>query len=443
MLLASLIKTLQLMLSLSILVVFHELGHFLAARLFGVRVERFFLFFDWGRAIVKYRSKRSGTLYGIGWLPFGGYCSMAGMVDERFLELDEKSTPQPYEFRAKPAWQRLIIMMGGILFNLILAVVIYSGIALYWGDTTLPSSQVAAGMSFSPAAHKAGFRDNDIILSADGKPLDAFSSSFIRDVITAHEVVVQRKGKVQTIEMPSDMMQQVMAEGVGFMGIQIPFIVDSVLPNTAASKAGMRSGDVLLSVDSLPIVDATDAQILFREQREKTHVLGLLRAGDTLTATLRPDTAGRIGVQLLADINKIYPTEKVQYSLLQSIPAGCSRAVSTLKGYVGNMKYVFTKEGAQQMGGFISIGKLFDDLFDSYRFWSITALLSVILAFMNFLPIPMLDGGYILFTLWEIITRRKVSDKTILKANKIGFILLLALLLYANGNDFLRTLLHF
>ena len=239
------------------------------------------------------------------------------------------------------------------------------------------------------------------------------------------------------------MMQQVMVEGVGFMGIQIPFIVDSVLPNTAAARVGMQAGDILLQVDSLPIVDATDAQLIFREQRNRVHSLQLLRAGDTLTATLQPDTAGRIGVQLLADINKIYPTEEIRYSLLQSVPAGCSRAITTLKGYVGDMKYVFTKEGAQQMGGFISIGKLFDNLFDPYRFWSITALLSVILAFMNFLPIPMLDGGYILFTLWEIITRRRVSDKTILKANKIGFVLLLALLLYANGNDFFRTLFHF
>ena len=368
---------------------------------------------------------------------------MAGMVDERFLELDEKSTPQPYEFRAKPAWQRLIIMIAGILFNLILAVVIYSGIALHWGDTSLSSANIAAGMSFSPAAHKAGFQDNDIILSADGKPLDALSNNFIRDVITAKKVVVQREGVEKTIVMPGDMMQQVMVEGVGFMGIQIPFIVDSVLPNTAAARVGMQAGDILLQVDSLPIVDATDAQLIFREQRNRVHSLQLLRAGDTLTATLQPDTAGRIGVQLLADINKIYPTEEIRYSLLQSVPAGCSRAITTLKGYVGDMKYVFTKEGAQQMGGFISIGKLFDNLFDPYRFWSITALLSVILAFMNFLPIPMLDGGYILFTLWEIITRRRVSDKTILKANKIGFVLLLALLLYANGNDFFRTLFHF
>lgn len=431
------------MLSLSILVAFHELGHFLAARLFGVRVDRFFLFFDWGRALFKYRSKRSGTIYGIGWLPFGGYCSMAGMVDERFLELDEKSTPQPYEFRAKPAWQRLIIMIAGIVFNLLLAIVIYSGIALHWGDTRLSSAQISSGMSFSPSAQKVGFRDNDIILSADGKMLDALSNDFIREVISAREVVVLRKGQEQTILMPQDMMQQIMAEGMGFMGIQIPFIVDSVIANTPAERAGLQGGDRLLAVDSIPIMDATDAQIIFREQQTELHTLLLLRSGDTITTTIQPDTTGRIGVQLLSDIHKIYPTEGIKYSIFESIPAGCRRAINTLKSYVGDMKYVFTKEGAQQMGGFISIGKLFDHTFDGYRFWSITALLSVVLAFMNFLPIPMLDGGYILFTIWEIITRRRVSDKMLLKANKIGFVLLLLLLLYANGNDFFRTLFHF
>lgn len=436
-------KTLQLLLSLSLLVFIHELGHFLAARLFKVRVERFFLFFDWKFALLRYRSKRTGTLYGIGWLPLGGYCSMAGMVDERFLYKNEKSASQPDEFRAKPAWQRLFIMMAGILFNLLLAMVIYAGITYHWGDESLRSDAITSGMSFSPAAQKAGFRDGDIILSADGLQLDALSPNFMRSVITAQKVTVQRDDKNITIDMPHDMMQQVMAEGVGFMGIQIPFIVEHVIEGKAAAQAGLQAGDKLIAVDGAYVADIVDAQTLMRQEPIQSHTLTLLRGQDTIQRTLSPDKEGMIGVQLRTNITKIYPTEHIQYGFWESIPKGIGKALNTLKSYVKDMQYAFTKEGAKQMGGFISIGKLFPTVFDAYSFWSITALLSVILAFMNFLPIPLLDGAYIFFTLWEIITRKKVSDKALLKANQVGLIILLLLLLYANGNDLIRLFFRY
>lgn len=432
-------KALQLMLSLTLLVFFHELGHFLSARLFKVRVDRFFLFFDMGRPLIKYQSPRSGTIYGLGWLPLGGYCSMSGMVDERFIMQDEASLPKPHEFRSKPAWQRLIIMIAGIVFNLILAVLLYTGIAFHWGDSRLWSDQITSGMSFSPTAKKVGFKDNDIILSADGKRLDALSDNFYREVITAKEVRVLRAGKVETIAIPANMMQRIMKEKVGLMGIQIPFVVDSVLKDSPAEKIGLLQGDKLVQIDSLPIVDVVDAMRLFQEEKGQMHTIKILRNGTEYEHTISTDTEGKIGVSL-TPLQDIYPVEEIKYSLFEAVPAGIHRAVRTLSHYIGDMKYVFTKEGASQMGGFVSIGNLFPRLFDWYSFLNITALLSVILAFMNFLPIPMLDGGYILFTVWEMITRRKVSDKTLLKANKVGLVLLLFLLLYANGNDIFRAL---
>lgn len=438
MLLVVLMKAFQLMLSFTLLVFVHELGHFLAARLFGVRVERFFLFFDMGKPLLRYKSPRSGTVYGIGWLPLGGYCSMSGMVDERFIMHNESTHPQAYEFRAKPAWQRLIIMIGGIVFNLILAVILYTGISFHWGDYRLWSDQVSSGMSFSPTAQKVGFQDNDIILSADGKRLDVFSDAFYRSVITAQQVKVLRNGEELTITIPADMMQRVISDKAGLMGVQIPFVIDSVLAHSPAQKIGLLKGDRLLRVDSTEIKDAVDAQLLFKNAPMVEREIVVARNDEEIYLSIQPDSAGYIGVSL-ASINAVYPVEKVKYSIVESVPAGIRKALRTLKNYVGDMKYVFTKEGASQMGGLLSIGNLFPKMFDWYSFWSITALLSTILAFMNFLPIPMLDGGYIMFTLWEIITRRRVSDKAILKANRIGLIFLLLLLLYANGNDLLRA----
>ncbi len=439
-LLIVLIKALQLMLSLSLLVFIHELGHFLIARLFKVRVERFFLFFDMGRPLLQYQSKRSGTIYGLGWLPLGGYCSMAGMVDERFLMGYDPTAPQKGDFRAKPAWQRLLIMIGGILFNLILAVFIYTGVVYTWGDQCLWSDQVSAGMSFSPEAQEIGFRDNDIILSVDGIRQNALSNAFFRAVLEGKEVEVLRQGERKTISIPSDMMQRVLKSKVGLMGIQIPFVVDSVLPNTAALRANLQKGDQLIQIDTIGISDVLDAMLYLQANPKEEHRLTLLRNGERVEEMIQTDSLGRMGVQL-TPLNEVYPMEQLSYSFFESFPRGIEKAYATLANYVSDMQYVFTKEGASQMGGFVSIGKLFPKAFDAYSFWSITALLSLILAFMNFLPIPMLDGGYIFFTIWEIITGKRVSDKSLLKANKVGLVILLILLIYANGNDLIRLFL--
>ncbi len=432
-------KTLQLLIALSLLVFVHELGHFFFARLFKVRVERFFLFFDMGRPLLQYKSKRSGTIYGLGWLPLGGYCSLAGMLDERSLLGKDPSPVKQDEFRAKSAWQRLLIMFGGILFNLIFAIIIYTGITYTWGEKSLWSDQISSGMSFSPLAHSIGLKDNDIILRVDGQRKNALSPAFFRSILEAKEITIDRKGEKRQITIPPDLTQQMIKDNVGFMGIQIPFVVKSVTENTAAAQAQLLKGDQIIQIDSVPIVDVIDAILYLKSEPKSSHIFQIKRNNQIISKNIRTDSIGRIGV-VLEPMDQIYPIDHISYSLIQSIPKGLANAYQTLANYVGDMKYVFTKEGASQMGGFISIGKIFPSLFDPYTFWSLTALLSLILAFMNFLPIPMLDGGYILFTIWEIISGKKISDKALLKANKWGFFLLLALLIYANGNDLLKAL---
>lgn len=431
-------KLIQLMLALSLLVFIHELGHYLAARLFGVRVMRFFLFFDLGgKALFRFKGKKSGTIYGMGWLPIGGYCKLSGQADEQRLATGKPSTPQSDELRAKPAWQRIIVMIAGILFNLIAAYLIYTGISMRWGDTQLYSSDITQGMYFSEAAHKVGFKDNDIILTADGNRLNVFADGFIREIIEAKQVEVLRDGERVSIDIPQDMMQRVIAGKEGFLGIQVPFVADSVPKGSRAYVAGMRKGDQLLQIDSSAVHDVSDARILFRQYEERSVSVNLLRGADTLCLSITPDSMGRVGVYL-APPDKIYRTSHISYNLTDGFVRGVQRANAMLRGYAGDMKYVFTKEGAGEMGGFISMGKLFSGVFDAYSFWNVVAFLSLIFAFMNFLPIPMLDGAEILFALWELVTRKKVDDRVIVKVKSVGLILLIALFLFANLNDVFR-----
>lgn len=433
-------KLLQLMVALSLIVFLHELGHYLAARIFGVRVERFFLFFDWGnKFLFRIKSKKTGTVYGMGWLPLGGYCKMSGQIDEQLTETGKPSTPHSFELRAKPAWQRIIVMIAGILFNMLSAYIIYTAISLHWGDSLLYSSDVTEGMFFSEAAQGAGFRDNDIILTVDGRKCNVYADGFIRDVIEAEEVVVLREGRQEVINMPEDMMRRVIAGKEGFLGIQVPFVADSVPSGSAAAVAGMRSGDRLIAIDTMAIHDISDARLYFKESHDHLVPITLLRGADTLRLAITPDSLGRVGVYL-KPMNEVYAVTQIKYGLGEAIQRGVQRAHSMLSGYAGDMKYIFTKEGAGEMGGFISMGKLFNGVFDAYSFWNIVAFLSLVFAFMNFLPIPMLDGAEILFTLWEIITRRKVDDRIVLKTKTIGLIFLIALFIFANLNDIFRLL---
>lgn len=433
-----LIKALQLMLSLSILVLVHEFGHFIFARLFKVRVEKFYLFFDPWFALFRYKPKHSETEYGIGWLPLGGYCKISGMIDESMDKEAMAQPPKPYEFRSKPAGQRLLIMIGGVLFNFLLALFIYSMILFHWGDTYLPLKNMKMGMDYSETFHNIGFQDGDILLKADAVPLERFGEDCLRSVIEAKTVTVLRDGKETVIPIPDDLMQRLLRDKKGFASLRFPMIVRSLPDSTAAAaKAGVLPGDSILSVNNEATPTFTDAVIAFNKLRNQEIRLGISRAGVRDTLTMQVDSLGKIGVAVVPPA-EIYEMVTLKYNFFQSFPAGVEKGVNTLTGYMNDMKYVFTKEGASSLGGFGAIGSLFPATWDWELFWERTAWLSVILAFMNIIPIPALDGGHVMFLLYEVIARRKPSDKFLEYAQMAGMAFLFALLLFANGNDLFR-----
>ena len=437
-LMSTLMRIGQLLLALSLLVFIHELGHFLFARLFGVRVDKFYLFFDVkGKALWRYRPKGSDTEYGIGWLPLGGYCKIHGMIDE---SLDTEQVKEPMrgdEFRSKPAWQRFFILIGGVLFNFVLALLIYAGISYHWGDVEMSSRSVTAGMVFSPAAQEVGFHDGDIIWSIDGKEQDILRPDFMRGVIEAKVVTVQRDGELIDIAIPDDMMQRILRGNEGLMTMQVPFIADSVVAGSAAAEAGVLRGDKLLALDSIPMPHLASGRRYFYTHAGEWISSEWLRGEDTVQLAIRPDTTGLVGV-MLRPLQSIYEVQQVRYSLPQSFVVGWHKGIGTLSGYAQDMKYVFTPEGASSLGGLVSMGKLFPAHRDWFTFWQICALLSIIFAFMNIIPIPGLDGGHLLFVLWEMITGRKVKDEVLIRAQMVGMLILIALVIYANANDLFK-----
>ena len=437
-LMSTLMRIGQLLLALSLLVFIHELGHFLFARLFGVRVDKFYLFFDVkGKALWRYRPKGSDTEYGIGWLPLGGYCKIHGMIDE---SLDTEQVKEPMrgdEFRSKPAWQRFFILIGGVLFNFVLALLIYAGISYHWGDVEMSSRSVTAGMVFSPAAQEVGFHDGDIIWSIDGKERDILRPDFMRGVIEAKVVTVQRDGELIDIAIPDDMMQRILRGNEGLMTMQVPFIADSVVAGSAAAEAGVLRGDKLLALDSIPMPHLASGRRYFYTHAGEWISSEWLRGEDTVQLAIRPDTTGLVGV-MLRPLQGIYEVQQVHYSLPQSFVVGWHKGIGTLSGYAQDMKYVFTPEGASSLGGLVSMGKLFPAQWDWFTFWQICALLSIIFAFMNIIPIPGLDGGHLLFVLWEMITGRKVKDEVLIRAQMVGMLILIALVIYANANDLFK-----
>lgn len=433
-----LIKALQLILSLSLLVLVHEFGHFIFARLFKVRVEKFYLFFDPWFSLFKFKPKNSDTEYGIGWLPLGGYCKISGMIDESMDKEQMAQPAQPYEFRSKPAGQRLMIMIGGVLFNFILALFIYSMVLFAWGDTYLPLKNVKQGMDFSETFINVGFRDGDILLRADDEELERYNEDCLRKVVEAHNVTVLRDGVETVIPIPDDMMQRVLRDKQGFAAYRFPMVVKNLsADDMPAAQAGMQPGDSIVSINDVPVVTYYEAAAMLAENKSKEITLGYYRDGELRSASLVPDSLGRIGVGACLPTD-LYQTETRTYGFLASFPAGVRLGINTLKGYVSDMQYVFTKEGASSLGGFATIGSIFPDTWNWRAFWMQTAFLSIILAFMNILPIPALDGGHVMFLLYEVIARRKPSDKFLEYAQMAGMAILFALLLYANGNDLFR-----
>ena len=436
-----LVKALQLILSLSILVLVHEFGHFIFARIFKVRVEKFYLFFDPWFSIFKFKPKNSDTEYGVGWLPLGGYCKISGMIDESMDKEAMAQPPKPYEFRSKPAGQRLMIMVAGVLFNFLLALFIYSMVLFTWGDTFLPLKNVKAGMDYSETFHNVGFQDGDILLKADDTELERFGEDCFRRVLNAQTVTVLRGGVETVIPIPEDMAQRVMRDKKGFASYRFPMVVRELgkteSGESPAAVAGLQSGDSIVSINGIVTPSFYEVGEVLAQNKDKDVLVGFYRAGIPQTLTLHTDTAGEMGIYSVSPFD-MYQTVTRKYGFFESFPAGVMLGVNTLKGYVSDMKYVFTKEGASSLGGFGTIGSLFPAEWDWHSFWMKTAFLSIILAFMNILPIPALDGGHVMFLLYEVIARRKPSDKFLEYAQVTGMFLLFALLIYANGNDIFR-----
>ena len=436
-----LVKALQLILSLSILVLVHEFGHFIFARIFKVRVEKFYLFFDPWFSIFKFKPKNSDTEYGVGWLPLGGYCKISGMIDESMDKEAMAQPPKPYEFRSKPAGQRLMIMVAGVLFNFLLALFIYSMVLFTWGDTFLPLKNVKAGMDYSETFHNVGFQDGDILLKADDTELERFGEDCFRRVLNAQTVTVLRGGVETVIPIPEDMAQRVMRDKKGFASYRFPMVVRELgkteSGESPAAVAGLQPGDSIVSINGIVTPSFYEVGEVLAKKKDKDVLDGFYRAGIPQTLTLHTDTAGKMGIYSVSPFD-MYQTVTRKYGFFESFPAGVMLGVNTLKGYVSDMKYVFTKEGASSLGGFGTIGSLFPAEWDWHSFWMKTAFLSIILAFMNILPIPALDGGHVMFLLYEVIARRKPSDKFLEYAQVTGMFLLFALLIYANGNDIFR-----
>ena len=439
-----LIRALQLVLSLSLLVIIHEGGHFFFARLFKIRVEKFYIFFDPWFSLFKFKPKNSETEYGIGWLPLGGYCKISGMIDESMDTEQMKQPPQPWEFRSKPAWQRLLVMIGGVLMNFLLALFIYSMILFTWGDQYIALKDMSYGMKFNETAREIGFRDGDILVSANGKELTRYNVDMLRSLAEAREVVVLRDGKKEQILMPEISLLEIAKEDPPFVDMLIPNVVDSVLADGGFAKAGLQKGDSLIAFNGTPLHSWNEFTEQLGELRLRSEVeqkssasfsLVYSRAGVRDTVNVTTDDQFKV---LAYSMNPGYQPTRLTYGFFESFPAGVALGINTLKGYVNDMKDVFTKEGAKSVGGFGTIGSIFPKVWDWQRFWSMTAFLSIILAFMNILPIPALDGGHVLFLLYELVARRKPSDKFLEYAQMVGMFLLFGLLIWANFNDILR-----
>tara|TARA_B110000879_G_scaffold89014_1_gene122396 strand:+ start:103 stop:1422 length:1320 start_codon:yes stop_codon:yes gene_type:complete len=432
------IKGIQLLLSLSLLVVLHELGHFIPAKLFKTRVEKFYLFFDVKFALFK--KKIGGTEYGIGWLPLGGYVKISGMIDESMDTEQMKLPPEPWEFRSKPAWQRLIIMLGGVIVNLLLGLLIYAMIFYVWGKDTLTYDAVPNGMEVSKLAKSIGFEDGDRIIEVDGVVLDDVldinRNLFLRSV---EEVSIQRaNGLKEVISVPEDFGSQMFeSEDLRPFFVLIPPAI-IIQPDTPAEVAGLMNGDVVLKTNGIPINGYSFLVTHLKEQKYDTLQIELRRGADQIiTKKILPREDGTIGIRF--DDKSVQYTH-VDLTFSESIYDGFNYGFWTLHDYAAQFKYVFTKKGASQVGGFAAIGNLFPAEWNWRGFWSSTALISIILAFMNILPIPALDGGHVMFLMYEIISGRKPNDRFMEYAQMFGFLLLLAVLLFANGNDIYRAI---
>ena len=431
------LKTIQLLLSLSILVILHEFGHFFFAKLFHTRVEKFYLFFNPWFSLFKF--KKGETEYGIGWLPLGGYVKISGMIDESMDKEAMKKPPQPWEFRAKPAWQRLLIMTGGVLVNFITALVIFWMVLYTWGQAYYDAGSAKYGFHYAPVAHEIGLKDGDRVSYVDTFKVKAISDIAKHILLEdSKELTVVRGDSTFKLKIPADFGQRVIASGVRtFADFQIPTVIDSVVPKHPAAKAGIMKGDSILAVNGKPALFYHQFKKAIVSNAGKDITIDLVRDHKNVQVVVPVPKKGIIGVgNKQPDFIKI---KQFKYGFWEAAPAGIKKGFNILIDYIKQLKLIFTKEGVKQLGGFGTMGNLFPATWDWFTFWSNTALISLILAFMNILPIPALDGGHVLFLLYEMITGRKPSDKFLEYAQIAGMILLLGLLLYANGNDIFKA----
>ena len=446
-----LIKASQLILSLSILVVLHELGHFLPAKWFKMRVEKFYLFFDPWFSIFK--TKKGDTEYGIGWIPLGGYVKISGMIDESMDKEQMKQPPQDWEFRSKPAWQRLIVMVGGVTMNIILAMAIYTMLAYVFGEKYLPTANMKDGIwCIDSLAEDVGFRNGDKIISIDGKTVENFQN-ITTEMLYAKSVQIKRKQKDTTLIIPNDFIKKLIDKRAPFLYARIPFYIAGFSPKSTAENAALKIKDRIISLNDSALTYFDEFKGRASAFKNKSVKLKVIRKAaddnakeETVEITLPVDSAGKIGVDpALLDFKSlrsagIYEFNVIKYGFFESFSVGINKAYEKLTDYIRQFKLIFNfKTGAYKgVGSFISIGNLFPAQWDWQSFWELTAVLSVVLAFMNILPIPALDGGHVLFLLYEVATGKKPNEKVMEYAQYVGMFLLLSIMAYAMGNDILR-----
>jgi regulator of sigma E protease len=437
-----LIKALQLILSLSILVILHEFGHFMFARLFKTRVEKFYLFFDPWFSLFKV--KKGETEYGVGWLPLGGYVKISGMIDESMDKEAMKLPPQPWEFRSKTAWQRLLIMLGGVLMNFIFALIIYIGVLFAWGESYLPTENVKYGIAVSETGKQIGFQNGDKILSVENQKVENFSSIIPTIVLdNAKSVQVERNGQKIDVEI-SDADLAVLLKNKSVIAPRTPFEikVSKLEKESPAQKAGLEKEDVFVGADSLKFTYYDEFTDYLATKKEQKVILQLLRGGNPIEKEVNVNPEGKIGFYAAYLNPDIFEYKTIEYGFFESIPAGIKKGLQTTTGYLKQFRLFFNKEAKayESLGGFATIGSIFPGTWDWYSFWNMTAFISIILAIMNLLPIPALDGGHVMFLIGEIITGRKPGEKFLEYAQIAGMILLLALVLYANANDIIKMI---
>jgi len=438
-----LIKIFQLILSLSILVIVHEFGHFIFAKLFKVRVEKFYLFFDPWFSIFKFR--KGETEYGLGWLPLGGYVKISGMIDESMDKEQMKQPPQPWEFRSKSSGQRLMIMIAGVLFNLIFAVLIYVAVLYAWGETYLPTSNVKYGIVTDSVGYSMGLRNGDKILSIDNQKIENFAQITSDIVLNDRKSIqVNRNGEILDITIPETYVAR-MLKGSGRIDPRTPFgpyVISGFLKESPGKQAGLLEGDEVLGLDGLRFEWYDEFQNYIAERKSIPVAVNVLRDSVNVDIPVVPTEAGFLGIMSSRTYDMIFELKTVKYGFFESIPAGISKGFKTVGDYLKQFKLIFSKDtkAYESLGGFITIGSIFPGIWDWQSFWNLTALLSIILAVMNILPIPALDGGHVMFLLYEVITGRKPSDKFLEYAQIAGMVILFGLLIFANGNDILRLI---